>query len=107
MQESQIDTILGEDIQFRGRLDFKNSLKINGKFKGQITTAGHLIIGTSAHVDADIEASQVTVDGDLRGNIVANKRIDLNKAARMVGDIRTPDLRIESGSKYSGSCLME
>ena len=48
MQDSNIDTVLGDDIVFRGKLNFKKSLKINGTFKGKIDTAEHLIIGSSA-----------------------------------------------------------
>ncbi len=107
MQDSNIDTVLGDDIVFRGKLNFKKSLKINGTFKGKIDTAEHLIIGSSASVEADIEAGTVTVEGNLRGNINANKRIDILRTARLVGDLKTPDLQIESGSRFSGSCIME
>lgn len=106
MLDSEIDTILGEDIVFRGKLSFKKSLKINGNFKGKIDTSGHLVIGSAADVDADIEADTVSVEGKLRGNVVAAKRVDILKAARLSGDLRTPDLRIESGSHFSGNCLM-
>lgn len=107
MQESGADTILGSDIVFRGKLNFKNRLQINGKFKGQISTGGHLIIGSSAEVEADISAETVTIQGKLRGNINASRRIDLLKNANLRGDMKTPDLQVESGARFSGSCIME
>ena len=101
------DTVIGEDIVFRGRVHFKNSFKLNGKFKGQIQSPGHLIIGTSAEVEADIEAMTITVEGRLKGNITAGKEIKLLKTARLYGDIRTPELHTELGSKFNGSCIMD
>lgn len=102
-----IDTILGEDIVFRGKLQFNKGLQINGKFKGQISTGGTLIIGQSARVEADIEAGSLQVLGKLEGNIVAQKRVDLLKSGSLRGDIHTPDLNIESGSRFSGNCIMD
>ena len=107
MQDSQVDTILGDDINFKGKLHFKKNLKINGKFRGKIDTGGHLIIGASAQVDADIEAGTVTIEGKLNGNVSANKKIDVVKNAQLVGDLQTPDLQIESGSHFSGNCVMK
>ena len=107
MSDAEIDTILGDDINFRGKLHFKKNLKINGKFKGKIDTGGHLVIGQSAEVEADIEAGTVQVEGNLRGNINANKRIDISRSAQLSGDLRTPDLKIDSGAGFNGSCIMD
>lgn len=104
--DREIDTVLGDDISFRGKLSFKKTLQINGRFKGFISTGGHLIIGSGAKVDADIEAGDVSVHGELHGNVSAQKRIDLAKTARLRGDVRTPDLSIEPGSKFNGNCIM-
>lgn len=107
MATSDVDTVLGEDITFRGKLQFKQNLQINGKFKGSIQTGGHLIIGAGAQVEADIEAGEVTVDGQLQGNVTAVDNIDLRKDARLRGDLRTPNLQIASGSRFSGNCIMD
>lgn len=107
MQESDIDTVLGEDIRFRGKLQFRESLQINGQFQGKIDTEGHLEIGPTAQVVADVEASTVSIQGEVQGNIVARRKVDLLSKARLTGDIRTPDLEIQSGSHFSGNCIMD
>ncbi|MCE9599334.1 MAG: polymer-forming cytoskeletal protein [Spirochaetia bacterium] len=102
-----IDTILGEDIQFRGRLQFKKNLKISGSFRGKIQTAGHLIVGAGAHVEADVEAAFITIEGELKGNLQAGKKLEIKKSAKLVGDVRTADLHVEPGSHFTGSCIMD
>ncbi|HMU84198.1 MAG TPA: polymer-forming cytoskeletal protein [Leptospiraceae bacterium] len=102
-----IDTVLGDDIQFRGRLQFKRNLKINGAFRGKIQTGGQLIVGSGAKVEADVEASHITVEGELRGNLQASKSLEIKRNAQVSGDIRTPDLHVESGSRFTGSCIMD
>ncbi len=107
MQDNELETILGDDIVFRGKMNFKKRLKINGKFRGQINTGGHLIVGPLAEVEADIEAGSITNQGKIRGNIAATTTVELMKNSELTGDMRTPDLKIESGSRFSGSCTMD
>ncbi|PJZ70334.1 cell division protein [Leptospira perolatii] len=106
MNEESIDTVIGEDIQFRGKLTFNNALKIKGAFKGTIETTGTLIVGETGQVEADIETGVIVVEGDLKGNINAAEKISVRKTGKLVGDVRTPDLEIESGAKFSGNSIM-
>ncbi|HOW83854.1 MAG TPA: polymer-forming cytoskeletal protein [Spirochaetota bacterium] len=105
--ENKIGTVIADDIHFRGRLSFKNSLKIKGIFEGKIETDGHLIIGREARVSADIKADLVSISGIVNGKIKTTQRIDLYKKSQTSGDLVTPELCIESGSIFNGTCLME
>jgi len=44
VDESDIDTVLADDIEFDGTMSFNRSLMIKGKFKGDIKAAGDLFI---------------------------------------------------------------
>lgn len=107
MQDTEIDTVLGEDIVFRGKLQFKKNLKINGLFRGTISTGGHIIIGPAADVEADIDTNVISVHGRMHGNINANQKIEIMKNGRVTGDIRTPDMEIQPGSRFNGNCIMD
>ena len=105
--ENKIDTVIADDIVFKGTLKFKNSLKIKGHMEGKIETEGHLIIGREAVVSAEINAKTMTVNGEVNGKIKASQRVELLKKSITRGDIITPDLSIESGSVFNGTCFME
>lgn len=105
--ENKIDTVIADDITFRGSLKFKNSLKIKGNFEGKIETDGHLIIGREASVSADIKACNVSISGDLSGKIRSTGRIEMFKKSRMNGDLLTPELYMEEGSVFNGTCIMD
>lgn len=105
--ENKIDTVIADDISFKGSLRFKNSLKIKGLFEGSIETDGTLIVGREATVSADINASEVSVSGTVNGKIKAKQKIELFKRSRISADIVTPDLHIEPGSVFNGTCIME
>lgn len=106
MREETIDTVIGEDIAFRGSLVYTNTLKINGNFKGTIQTTGKLIIGSTAEVEADMEVGTLIVEGKLKGNVNAREKIELRKPSELIGDIQTPVLEVESGSRFLGNCSM-
>lgn len=104
--ESVVDTVLAEDINFSGTMRFSKSLMIKGKFEGDIDATGHLIIGHKAVVNATIKAGVITNFGQINGNVTALEMLELHDNARLNGDIETPDLIIESGCSYTGKCTM-
>ena len=105
--DENIDTVLGDDIFFKGVLKFKKSLKIKGKLNGEIKESGTLIIGEHAQVQANVQVNDVLVEGTIKGNITAKRSIEMKKHGRLQGDIKAPDLRIHSGSILNGKCEME
>lgn len=106
IEEKEVDTVLAEDIDFSGTMKFKNSLMIKGKFDGEIDAEGHLILGPNAVIRAKIKAGVVTNYGKIIGNVEAIKKLELLKGAELNGDIKTPDLIIESGCIFNGNCVM-
>lgn len=106
MREDSIDTVIGEDISFRGSLVYSNTLKINGNFKGTIQTTGKLIIGSTGEVEADLDIGTLVVEGKLKGNVTAKEKIELKKPSELIGDIQSPTLEVESGSRFLGNCSM-
>lgn len=106
IEEKDIDTVLAEDIDFSGTMKFKNSLMIKGKFDGEIDAEGHLILGPNAVIKATVRAGVVTNFGKIIGNVEALKKLELLKGAELSGDVKTPDLIIESGCIFNGKCTM-
>jgi cytoskeletal protein CcmA (bactofilin family) len=106
IDESMIDTVLADDINFQGTMKFSKSLMIKGKFEGQIDATGHLIIGPAAVVNASIRAGVITNYGQINGNVEGTERLELFNNARLTGDVKTPELIIESGCHFNGNCAM-
>ncbi len=105
--ENKIDTVLADDIDFKGKLIFKNSLKIKGSFEGKIETSGNLIIGQEAVVNADVNAGVVSINGKISGRISANRYIELYSKSKTDCDLITPNIYVEKGSIFNGTCIMK
>ncbi len=106
MDTQEITTILGLGSSFEGKLTFEGTVRIDGRFAGEIKTEGTLIIGESAQVDANIQAAVVVVQGRVKGDVVASDSLEIRSPARVEGNLVTPSLMIEKGSFFEGNCSM-
>lgn len=95
-------TTLGKDTEFEGTLKFKEGLRIEGKFKGDIASDGFLIIGDTGDVTAEIRVGSIVVEGKITGNINASELVELRSSAEMRGDITAAKLKIEEGVMFIG-----
>jgi cytoskeletal protein CcmA (bactofilin family) len=106
IDESTLQTVLAEDIDFDGELRFSEPLLIKGTVKGTVISDTDLYINPDATVAATITAQKVSVKGQVIGDIHARGRLELFASARVKGNVSTPDLIIQSGSLLNGSCKM-
>lgn len=106
MSGEDITTILGKGSSFEGKLTFEGTVRIDGRFSGEIQTEGTLILGESAEVRADIRAANVVVQGTVQGDVSATESLVIQAPAKVRGDLATPNLNIERGAFFEGNCKM-
>ncbi len=105
-EESQIKAYMGEDTVFNGSLSFEGTVRIDGKFEGQVNTDDTLIVGETGHLRAEIFAGTVICMGRVEGTITAVKKVEIHANSRVVGNVKSPALYIELGGILDGSCNM-
>jgi cytoskeletal protein CcmA (bactofilin family) len=101
-RDEQPYTTLGKDTEFEGTLRFKEGLKIEGKFNGDIASEGNLIIGKTGEVRAEIAVGSIIIEGKITGNIMASDLVELRSSAELRGDITASKLKIEEGVVFVG-----
>ncbi|MDR1900827.1 MAG: polymer-forming cytoskeletal protein [Treponema sp.] len=105
-KESRL-VILGDSTSLNGRIRFKETLCIQGKFKGNIEATGALIVDKGAIVEADhISVTSLTVFGTIYGAVHAVDKIDMFPGAEVHGDVTAARLRIADGVLFEGHCSM-
>ena len=107
IDETEIDTILADDIDFSGVVSFEKPLMVKGKVTGEINANGDLYVFEDAVVEAEIKANMVSARGKINGNIIARSKVELFSTAVMTGDIIAPQIEIESGATFNGNCIMK
>jgi cytoskeletal protein CcmA (bactofilin family) len=63
-------------------------------------------VSTNGLVEADIDVAVAQIHGAVKGDIIASKRIEMGRVARVNGNIFTPSLVVEQGAHFEGSCRM-
>jgi cytoskeletal protein CcmA (bactofilin family) len=102
----KITTTLGKETNFNGTLKFKESLKIDGSFEGEIESSGYLYIENGATVTANIRVGSVVIGGIVRGNVEASEKLEMLATGKVYGNIRTAKLKIADGVVFEGKCEM-
>ncbi len=102
----EIRAFLGEGTSFIGTLQFEGTVRLDGRFEGDVSGNDLLIIGQAAAVRADIQVGSLVVGGRVEGNIVAKKRVELLATAQVTGTVKTPALVVSDGAVLNGTCEM-
>ncbi len=102
----RITTTLGRETDFNGVMRFKDSLKIDGSFSGEIVSTGFLYVEQGASITANIRVGSVVVGGTIKGNIEATEKLEMLATGKVFGNIRTAKLKIADGVVFEGKCEM-
>jgi cytoskeletal protein CcmA (bactofilin family) len=101
-----LTAFIDQGSSFEGKLSFKDTVRIDGHFSGQITSENTLVVGETGVIEADIHSQTVIVSGTIHGNVTAAKRVVLHKSARLDGDVETPSMVMEEGAVLNGKLNM-
>ena len=104
--DAEIKAYMGEDTIFNGLLNYTGTVRIDGKFEGQVITEDTLIIGETGHLMAEISAGTIICMGYVEGNLMASQKIEIHSTSKVVGNIKSPALNIELGGVFDGTCDM-
>ena len=104
--DAQIKAYMGEDTVFNGSLTFDGTVRIDGKFEGQVITEDTLIVGETGHLIAEISAGTVVCIGRVEGTIVASKKVEIHSTSQVMGNVKSPAIYIELGGVLDGTCDM-
>ena len=107
-EASPIPSRFGPSFTLRGELQGSEDLIIQGKFNGNITLGQHnLIVERGAQVKGDLQGRNITINGEVQGNIYASGKVFISQKGKVKGDIRAPKVSIMDGAQFKGSVKMK
>jgi len=104
--ENKTNSIIGPGTEFKGTLKDRESIRIDGKFEGEIETKGTVTVGEDAVVHANIKATAVTIAGKVMGDIDCEGRVEICSTGSLEGKVKASDLTIAEGAFFNGECRM-
>ncbi|HEX9668992.1 MAG TPA: polymer-forming cytoskeletal protein [Thermoanaerobaculia bacterium] len=99
---------IGPSIFIKGDLAGEEDLIIEGRVEGRVDLRQHnLTVGKNGRVKADLVGRVVTVEGEVDGNVFAEEQAVVRTSGTVHGNITSPRVTLEDGSKFKGSIDME
>ena len=97
---------MGPNDILEGKLTYDGHVHVDGRAEGELRVSGNIEVASGAKVKALLEASNVTIKGDVEGTLNARDKLVLGKNARLSGDIAVRRLQIEDGASLNGHVRM-
>jgi cytoskeletal protein CcmA (bactofilin family) len=94
-------TIIDAQADVEGKLKGKDAV-VYGRFRGEITVTGKLVLGEGARVEAVVAADAAEIAGELKGDVRA-RSVLLGEKARVHGTVDARVLVVREGAWVNGS----
>jgi cytoskeletal protein CcmA (bactofilin family) len=101
---SKEKTIIGKDIIIEGNIRGREHMVVEGLVKGNIEMETHnFALGPAGKVEGEIHARNISISGQMKGNIKTTGKIEITKEADFQGDILAKSIAVENGAFFKGS----
>jgi len=101
-QSEGSESVIGPDLSIEGSITGAGSVRLAGRFTGDVTVDGTLTIETGARLAGSVRASTVAIAGELEGNVVKATRVDVHASGVLMGDLKSDTLTLAAGSRVRG-----
>jgi cytoskeletal protein CcmA (bactofilin family) len=98
------ETVISEGTVIRGKVRGSGGLHIDGRLEGDVQIDGSMTIGEGGRVVSQtrVQASEVTILGELEADIEARGPVRMGSEAKVSGDIKGTSFAMASGASFSG-----
>jgi cytoskeletal protein CcmA (bactofilin family) len=96
-------TRITQAISIRGEISGQQDLFIDGELQGSIRLPdSRVTVGPNGRLNADIEAAEIVVEGQVKGSLTAGTRVVIRRTGRVQGNVATHRIAIEEGAIFNG-----
>lgn len=100
------DTLIGQGTEMEGLIKCEASMRIEGKFKGEIETLGDVTIGESGTATSNIVARDVIIAGKVFGDVTTKGKLTITRTGHLNGNYFGHTLIIMEGADFNGESKM-
>ncbi len=109
-QSHGMDTLIGQNTQVKGDINFSGLMNLDGHVEGAIIAANEndtLVISESGSIKGTVKAGNLIVNGKIEGDITASGKIEVASQARIEGNIHYVSIEMEIGSQVNGQLIYQ
>lgn len=108
LEKKDVKTIIGEHILIEGNIRGEEHLLIEGSMKGNIVMDKHdFALGSKGRFEGEIQAQNVSISGQMIGNIKTQGRVEITKEADFSGEVKAKSISIGDGAYFKGTIELD
>jgi cytoskeletal protein CcmA (bactofilin family) len=105
-KQARIDTLIGKAARVSGDLEFAGGLHLDGTIAGNVRAepneGSSLSVSETGSIEGAVEVQNVTLDGTVKGDIVARGRVVLGATAKVQGNVYYGVIEMTLGAQIMG-----
>lgn len=90
-----------------GNIESEGSFRIEGRLKGNLKTAGKIVVSETGIIEGEVECGDADFEGRFSGTLSVKNSLVLKSTCNMEGEITTGRLSVEPGANLNGNCTMK
>jgi cytoskeletal protein CcmA (bactofilin family) len=99
-------SLLSKSVRIEGEIQGTENLHVEGYLKGSVALSGDIFIGSGGVVEADVEAKNIIIQGEVTGNVKAHHQLEIHPTGKLVGDCTAASIDIKEGAVFEGRSNM-
>jgi cytoskeletal protein CcmA (bactofilin family) len=99
-------SLLSKKVKIDGDILGPENLHVEGYIKGSVKLSGDIFIGNTGIVEADLEAKNIVIQGEVAGNVIAHKQLEIHPSGKLIGDCTAASIDIKEGAIFEGRSNM-
>ena len=99
-------SLLSRNVRIEGEIQGPENLHVEGYLKGAVSLSGDIFIGNTGIVEADVEAKNIVIQGEVSGNVKAHKQLEIHPTGKLIGDCTAASIDIKEGAVFEGRSNM-
>ena len=103
---ARIDTLIGKASRVHGDLEFTGGLHLDGSIAGNVradpSEDSSLSVSETGSIEGNVEATNVMLNGTVKGDILARHRVVLGATARVQGNVFYGVIEMTLGAQIMG-----
>ena len=106
VDNSNIQTIIGQHASFKGELTFEGAVRIDGNFEGNIRSSngGTLIVSEVAVITGEVDVPNLVLHGSVNGNVRTTESLKMTATGKLRGDVEYHVISLSEGASINGRC---
>lgn len=106
---NRVETLVGANSKVNGDLHFAGGCHVDGTVNGNVTadpdTESALSISDIGSVDGGVTVPYVVLNGIVKGDVFAGKRVELGPTARVIGNVYYNLIEMAIGAEINGKLV--